>query len=342
MPAPPRKILITRTDRIGDVILSLPTVHAIKQAWPDAHVTFLVAGPVAPIVRMCPWVDDYLTTGPGEPVRSLAARLRAESFDAAICLYPRAAIARSLRAAGIPLRVGTSRRWYSLMFNRRVPVSRAQGPHHESVYNMMILSGLPMPLVAPVKPVCEPPDDAVREARIILGEHGIAPDADGFVVVHPGCGGSARNWGWHRYRELIERLHMDGRRVVITGSSAEAPAADKLAAGMDAGATVLAGRTDLETLTAILKMATVFVGPSTGPMHLAAAAGTPVVALFGPVRNTTPDRWGPLGDGHKVLLPPVPVCDCKVNQCQRGDCMDLIKVEEVVGWVLARTKPAKG
>jgi ADP-heptose:LPS heptosyltransferase len=338
MPAPPRKILITRTDRIGDVILSLPAAHAIKQAWPDVHVTFLVAEPVAPIVRMCPWVDDCLTTGPREPVRSLAACLRAESFDAAICLYPRAAIARALRAAHIPLRVGTSRRWYSLLFNRRVSVSRAQGGHHESEYNMMILSGLPIPFQASVKPVCEPSDDAMREARIILGEHGISPDGEGFVVVHPGCGGSARNWGLHRYKELIERLIRDGRRVVITGSSAEAPLADKLAAGMEAGVTVLAGRTDLETLAAILKSATVFVGPSTGPMHLAAAAGTPVVALFGPVRNTTPDRWGPLGEEHKVLMPPVPVCDCKVNQCRQGDCMDLIKVEEVVAWVLAPTK----
>jgi ADP-heptose:LPS heptosyltransferase len=128
---------------------------------------------------------------------------------------------------------------------------------------------------------------------------------------------------------------------VVTGSSAEASKVGELIAGMRGPVAVIAGRTDLETLAAVLQMASVFIGPSTGPMHLAAAVGTPVVALFGPVRTTTPDRWGPLGDGHKVFAPPVPVCDCKVAQCQRGDCMDLITVEEVAQAALGFSRPSQ-
>lgn len=132
---------------------------------------------------------------------------------------------------------------------------------------------------------------------------------------------------------------------MITGSAPEARIAGEIAENLGPSVSVIAGRTDLPTLAAILKEAAVFVGPSTGPIHLAAAVGTPVVALFGPVRTTGPERWGPLGEAHTVFVPPVPPCNCNVNRCERGDCMDLITVEEVanaVGRVLAPTKARDG
>ena len=86
-------VLITRTDRLGDVILSLPVAAAIKAAQPQTRVTFLVAGHVEPVVGLCPWVDDCMTLSSESDPRSLVADLRKKQFDATICLYPRPALA---------------------------------------------------------------------------------------------------------------------------------------------------------------------------------------------------------------------------------------------------------
>ncbi|MBI5869173.1 MAG: glycosyltransferase family 9 protein [candidate division Zixibacteria bacterium] len=154
------------------------------------------------------------------------------------------------------------------------------------------------------------------------------------VVIHPGCGGSARNWKPERYRVLCQILMENDLSVIVTGSDAERGLAAEVIGREGDRAISVAGTTGLNQLAALLQQASVFVGPSTGPMHLAAAVGTPVVALFGPVRNTGPDRWGPLGNGHKVFQPPVDTCKCRIGHCQLGDCMDMIPVEDVATAVL--------
>ncbi len=331
-----KNILITRTDRIGDVVLSLPVAYAIKAAHPECHVTFLVATAVAPIVQMCPWVDDCLTLGPESDAAGIVHRLRQRRFDAAVCLYPRPHIASWLKQAGIPVRVGTSRRWYSYRFSRRVSLHRAGSGRHERDLNLQLLRGLGIDRPAVSDPLCVPPQNAIDAACIILKEAGI--EADSYAVVHPGSGGSARNWRPERYTEVCRMLTESGVAVLVTGSQPEVILADKVNGAMRNGIASIAGRTDLPVLAAILQRASVFFGPSTGPMHLAAAVGTPVVALFGPVRTTEPARWGPLGQGHTVFVPPVLLCRCRVDSCRQGDCMDMIGVNQVADAVRAAVR----
>jgi ADP-heptose:LPS heptosyltransferase len=329
-----KNILVTRTDRLGDVILSLPVAAAIKAATTGTNVTFLVAEQVAPVVSLCPWVDDCLTIAKAQDPSSIVATLRERAFDAAICLYPRPYVASRLKQAGIPVRIGTSRRWYSYRFTRRVNLSRASSGRHERDLNLELLRGLGWGKFTISDPLCIPTQDSQRAARILLDKAGFDWKQHPYAVVHPGCGGSARNWKPERYRQLCQTLKENGLAVLVTGLNSEKQLAADVVGETKDGIASLAGTTDLTTLAALLQQASVFVGPSTGPMHLAAAVGTPVVALFGPVRTTGPDRWGPLGTGHQVFVPPVDTCDCRVDHCRLGDCMDMIDVQSVAGAVV--------
>jgi ADP-heptose:LPS heptosyltransferase len=331
----PKRILVTRTDRIGDVILSLPVAVALKDSLPEVVVTFMVRAAAVPIVRMCPWVDNHVEVGEEADDPSLVDSLRQHRFDAAVCLFPRAKIASILRGAEIPIRVGTSRRFYSYRFNRRVNVSRRSGGRHESDLNVALVAGLGIEDRRRHDPTCIPPCEALASARILLGELGIEPGKTRFAVVHPGCGGSARNWTGEHYHQLCRLLFDHGLDVVVSGSSDEHLLAETVIGNLDGVVRSIVGKTDLPVLAAILKHAGVFVGPSTGPMHLAAAVGTPVVALFGPVRTTGPDRWGPLGSGHRVFVPPVETCNCRVDRCRLGDCMAGIEPAQVAQTAIA-------
>ncbi len=331
MTSPYQNILVTRTDRLGDVILSLPVAAAIKDAWPDTRVTFLVREAVLPIIRMCSWVDDAIVADDGRRLGSQYKDLRDRRFDAAVCLFPKSTVAGLLKRARIPVRVGTARRLYSFRFNRRVHVSRAKGGRHERDFNLDLLQGLTLDNPTVVDPVCEPPSEAVERSAQLLVQKGVqVGDQSPIAIVHPGCGGSARNWSMDNYRTLCRQLIDNGVRVVLSGTESERELAATVAGDLKDRITIIAGETDLEMLAGIMQHADLFIGPSTGPMHLAAAVGLPVLALFGPVRTTTPDRWGPLGDHHHVFTPDVPTCNCKLDRCKLGDCMDRIAVPTVV------------
>ncbi|MBD3298771.1 MAG: hypothetical protein GF341_08960, partial [candidate division Zixibacteria bacterium] len=298
---------------------------------PDARVTFLVREAVLPIVRMCSWVDDVIIANEGRRLGSQYKDLRNRRFDAAVCLFPKLTVAGLLQRARIPVRVGTARRLYSFRFNRRVHVSRAGGGKHERDFNLDLLQGLALDNPKVVDPVCEPPAEAVDQAAQLLQRKGILTnDEYPVAIVHPGCSGSARNWSVDNYRELCRQLVDNGVKVVLSGAGSERELAGAVAGDLKDRISIIAGETDLETLAGIMQHADLFIGPSTGPMHLAAAVGLPVLALFGPVRTTTPDRWGPLGDRHHVFTPDVPTCNCKLDQCKLGDCMDRIAVPTVV------------
>lgn len=337
MPPQWKNILVTRTDRIGDVILSLPVAGAIKAAYPPAHVTFLVGKTPLPVVQMCPWVDDTIVTESRVGDDATLAAIKSHAFDAVVCLYPRSQLARLLVRTKIPVRVGTARRFYSYRFNRRINISRKAGGRHERDFNLALLQGLGINDPRVFDPVCIPSHDARTSARIILRELGIEPEQP-FAIIHPGCGGSARNWSVTQYRDLCRRLQEWGIAVVLSGSETEMELVNHIKEGIGQRIYSIAGRTGLDVLAAVLSDARVFIGPSTGPMHLAAAAGIPVVALFGPIRTTGPDRWGPLGEGHRVFTPEVETCRCPVEKCKLGDCMAMIDPNTVAHAVVAALK----
>jgi len=325
----PTHLLLVRTDHLGDMLLTLPMVDAVKTAFPGCRVTVLASPVNAEAARHHAGVD-HVEVDPLEAkgsglrgVGPLARQVRALGCDAAVVVHPTPRLALAVWLGRVPVRVGTAYRAYSVLFNRRVREHRRRPPwKHESQYNVNLLEPLG---VGPVEArpfrwrvsaeEAQAVDAVLREQRVGDGR---------FAVLHPGSAGSNLNWAPAQYGELGRRLAADGLRVTVTGGPSETGLTAAVCAASGAGAIDLGGRLSLSHLAALLQRSVLYVGSSTGPTHLAAAVGTPIVALYSPLRSAAPVRWRPLGERVEVLTPAVDlVCPkCLGAACPYYHCME--------------------
>jgi ADP-heptose:LPS heptosyltransferase len=326
-------LVVARTDRIGDLVLALPVAEAAKKARPGLTVTYLVSPRTSELAGACPFVDrtieyDESWKSPGH-VLALAGELKAAGADSLLFLRPTLATSLAGFLARLPVRVGTAYRYYSPLFNRKIREHRRFAEKHESEYNLSALQSLLE--IEDVRYVpCIRLDEASRdEASGLL--RGLGLRTGGFVVVHPGSGGSARNLplpAYARIADLVETRF--GLRVLVTGGPPERGLIRELARLRTRPTLDYTGAPSLLALAALLAQARLFISGSTGPMHLAAAVETPTLSFFSPVRSCSPKRWRPLGSTAVVLVPPVPQCPtCLGRGCEHFDCMDLITMETV-------------
>ncbi len=323
------RILLVRPDGIGDEILCLPVASAVRRLMPQAHITFLSSASAAPLLEHHPDVDDVMTVTGRESFRALVALFR-RGFDAAVFLKPFRRLMMAAWMAGVPTRVATGYRWYSIFANRRVYEHRHDFSKHESEYNLGLLRGLDLEPGSPVRPTLVLTDAERQWAKTRL---------DGLpvwrVVVHPG-GFAARRWRVGLYWNLAQKLAGEGIGVVLTGNEEEGcrfrndvPQAHEMGKGM----LDLMGQVTVRELMAVIEASHAVVSGATGPAHMAAALDTPTVSLFDPRRNNLPVRWRPLGRGV-VLRPDVPTCEkCIYEACPYWDCLDRITVEQVAARV---------
>jgi ADP-heptose:LPS heptosyltransferase len=325
--APPfRRILLARTDRIGDVVLSLPTASLIKSRFPGAVVHFLTRPYTAPLAAMAPDVDAVITDQ-GLGAWGLSRRLAAGGYDAAVLLHPTARLAAAVFLAAIPWRTGTSYRWYSWLLNRRVGLHRRDSQRHELELNLELAqrglgSGSCDAERQDYCPRITLSPEQKAAARSLLGMV-----SGRQVIVHPGSGGSARDWPLSNFAGLINRLSAKGFGLAVTLG----PGEDGLRQAMEpmlAGCVRWVSGLDLGQLAAVLSTAELVVSNSTGPLHLAAAVGSRVLGIYCPVEPCLPRRWGPYGPGHAWLMPDVPCCrKCTGSRCRHWDCMESLTVE---------------
>jgi ADP-heptose:LPS heptosyltransferase len=330
------RILIVRTDRIGDVILSTPVIRNLRRAFPEAHLAFLVSPGSREVVEGHPDLDEILVDDAegahrgGGGFIELRGTIREKRFDAAVVLHPTLRLAMLAALAGIPLRVGTGYRAYSALFNRRLREHRRRGPKHELQYNLSLLEPLGIRPVELAPRVCLAPGDRAVAERV-LEARGLSRRP--FIIIHPGSGGSARDWPLGYFAQLADRIQRDlGVRVLVTGGEQEVGLVGRMVDLTETRPAVVVGETTLKQLGALMERAELFVSNSTGPMHLAAAVGTRVLAFFPTLFGCRARRWGPWGEGHIVMEPPVPECPrCEPEKCRYGDCMRMIAVEDAFG-----------
>ncbi|MCK6556382.1 glycosyltransferase family 9 protein [Candidatus Binatia bacterium] len=333
-----RHVLLLRTDHLGDMLLTLPMVDVVKAAWPQCRVTVLASKANVEAARHHARVDR-VEIDPHEAKGSrlrglgpLVRQLRVLRCDAAVVVHPTPRLALAVWLAGIPVRVGTAFRAYSFLFNRRVREHRRRPPwKHESQYNVNLLAplGIGPVKVRPFEWQVTAEDATAVEA--LLRETGLAGAA--FAVLHPGSAGSNLNWSSTQYGELGRRLAADGWRLAVTGGASEKALTAAVAAAIGAAAVDLGGRLTVVQLAALLRRSRLYVGSSTGPTHLAAAVGTPTVALYSPLRSAAPVRWRPLGDRVEVLTPAVDLLcpKCLGAKCPYYHCMERhLDMERVV------------
>lgn len=318
---PGRRVALVRLSSLGDVVHGLPVAHALRAAWPDAELTWVVERGLAPILARNPDLDHVVPvdtrgwraatwrgTGARAAAREgllVARRLRAGRFDVALDLqglWKSGLVAWLTRA---PVRVGFAARdcrergsaWFT---NRRVPFEPASGHVVTATLGLLRAVGLdPARLGEPVFPLPVDPDAARAVARL-LEEEGLKPDA-ALVLLNPGSGGKGKRWAVEAYRRLGDELAVRlSARVLVAWGPGEEPLARAIAHGMRTTALVPPA-TALPEMAALLARASLVVGGDTGPIHVAAALGVPTVGLYGP---TSPTRNGPLGPRALAVASP--------------------------------------
>lgn len=325
--ADPKHIIISRTDSIGDVVLTLPVAGYLKRVFPNTRISFIGRTYTEAILKLSEHIDffinyDILTEkNPKEQIEELK-RLHA---DWIIHVFPNYRIARLAKLAGITNRVGTSHRIYHwFTCNKNVRFSRKKSELHEAQLNFRLLSPLGiheilnLPEIPEFYGLSKLPRPS-EEMRSLIDPHRFN------LIIHPKSQGSAREWGVSNYEQLIELLPQKKYKIFITGTRDEAGAMKAFLLKNGHSINDLTGRFNLNDLVLFISLVDGLVAASTGPLHIAAALGKKAIGLFAPMRPIHPGRWAPLGKAAKAL-----VLNKKCNACRKtGDCVCIRSISPV-------------
>lgn len=332
-------LLVLRLDGLGDLILSTGFFPALRQIFPRARLTLAVARWSVGLARLLPGIDTivpldapWVVGGGAATWRTLADTvrdLRRRRFDLAFELrgdFRNILLMRALRARW---RAGLAITGCDFALTHVAPVG---DNHHSTCLIAALVNSLAPTRPFDLRPRLDLPPALRQAGRDCLRAHGFGEPAGGgrWVVLHPGARWPGRQWTIEGYAALADRLLAAGHRVVITGTPDEAATTAAVVARMQRSPLVLAGKTDFPTFLGILGTADLFVGVDSGPMHLASAIGTPVVALFGPAH---PAMVGPRGPHDQTVFhgDRFPCSPCAQTVCAHPgrSCMTAITIDEV-------------
>lgn len=334
-----KKFLVSRTDAIGDVVLTLPVCGQLKRLFPGCRVVLIGRTYTQAVAEACPQVDGFINVDEllKMPPSAQVAALRAEQAAAIIHVFPNKALARLAQQVGIPVRIGTRNRWFHwLTCNRLVALSRRHSPLHEAQLNLRLLAplsasanDLPLPEVAALSSL-QPTEPLGGFFQQLLEDR---KENQLNVILHPSSRGSAREWGLDHFGALAHLLHQAGHRIFITGTATDGEALRPWLTTHAAVLTAdLTGQLSLPQLLAFIHTADGLVAASTGPLHLAAALGRHALGIYPPMRPTHPGRWTPLGSYAEYLVFDRP--DCTACQSQPAACTCVRAIQPIQ--VLAR------
>lgn len=328
----PENILVVRTDRIGDVILTLPLAALLKKHFPGCRITFLLREYTKELTANNPYIDETLVLRESVGKTLFYSNLemvKEKNFDTVITVFPRFSVALFLFYAGIAKRVGSGYRWYSFLFNRKVFEHRKYGDKHELAHNVNLLKAIDV-------------NENIEEGNCIFG---LQPSGESksriekflfnsgidiskpVVIFHPGSGGSAVDLPVDKMKELVRRtaLNLDVA-LLITGDKKE----EAICRSFPEGKNIhnLCGKFDLADLIALIDRALLLVANSTGPIHIAAALGKNVIGFYPKINAQSPARWAPFTAKKKIFVPYINCTGCTRKQCKELNCMNSISVDD--------------
>jgi heptosyltransferase-2 len=327
-------VLVKEVNWLGDLVISLPALRAVRGAFPAARLSVLVKQELAGFFDGLRWVDEVIAYRIRPGVRGIRDRWRlvrslAEAkYDLAI-VFPKSFEAALWAAlARVPERVGLATQGRAILLTRPAPRrNRGELGHQFHDYLDMLRDTLRF-------------DDAGEDGRLEIGEKRRAAAADWLaerrrrpevplIALAAGAAyGPAKEWPAEYFVTLVDRL---GARFecVLVGSPGERARAEEIAAKSRVGAIVAAGATDVGDLIALVSLAAGFVGNDSGAMHVAAALGVPTVGIFG---STSPVLTGPRGPRVRVVSHATPCSPCFDRRCRFGhyDCLTRIDVDAVI------------
>jgi 3-deoxy-D-manno-octulosonic-acid transferase/heptosyltransferase-1 len=338
------KILIVKLSAIGDVIHTLPALNALRKRFPGAHITWLVEKAAAELIDGHPALDRIIVSNRKQWLKGLRTadalnhsrnilhfirKLRDTHYDLIIDFQgllksgALVGLARGTRKIGFGRGMQRDEGAY-LFLNECVPA--ADMNRHALERNLLLLRALGI-VTNDIEYHIPTGQDEQAAVADLLEKYGLDAHRR-LVAVNPSTRWESKLWRRDRFAELADRIIDDfDAAVVFTGSAADRDLLASIITAMKHTAVNLAGRTTLKELTVLYTKCALAVTTDTGPMHLAVAAGTPVVALFGP---TAPWRTGPYGAVHKVVRTELKCSPCFKRQCPTRICMEQISVDQVM------------
>ncbi|RJQ76884.1 MAG: lipopolysaccharide heptosyltransferase family protein [Desulfobacteraceae bacterium] len=326
----PKHLIISRTDGIGDVVLTLPLSGYLKHTFPSTRISFLGRTYTEPIVTLSKNIDHFINwdlVSKKDP-RSQLAEFKRLQADWIIHVFPNGKIAWLAQKAGIKNRAGTSHRiyhWWTC--NKLTHFSRKRSEVHEAQLNFRLLSPLGIDKIPSIENIptfyglTKLPQPS-HEMISLIDPHRFN------LILHPKTRGSAREWGLSNFEKLIDLLPEKMYKIFVTGTEDEGHAIKTFLQKNSSRITNLAGRLSLNDLVIFISLVDGLVAASTGPLHIAAALGKKAIGLYAPMRPIHPGRWAPLGKAAKALVLDK---DCKLcrstNICT---CIEAISPVQVV------------
>jgi lipopolysaccharide heptosyltransferase II len=347
------KILLVRLRLIGDVVFTTPLIRALRRAYPEARIAYLVEREAAPVVQHNPHLDEVIIAPRTRGTRriaddlALARRLRREHFDLVLDLHGGPRSAWLTWASGARERVGydiKGRRW---MYTQVVHRARDLRPRHSVVNQWDLLEAIPgwtEGAADETRDAVEMALDPGADTRIAarLGRAGVTR-GDELVVLHVSAGNPFRRWPDAFFAETAAALAAGNprRRLVFSSGPSDREAASRIAAdargrlGAAAGRIIDLGEFDLQELRALIGRSRLFVGGDTGPLHIAASTITPVVGIFGPTLAARSAPWRPPSIATASIEIPVedlPCRPCDQRVCAPGDfrCLTRLTPDRVI------------
>ncbi len=318
-----KRLVISRTDNLGDVILTLPLLGYLKSVTPDLKIFFIGKKYTQPVIDRCVFVDQFLDKEEVLNDQNILAMVRADTI---IFIFPDQKLAKLAHKVGIKHRVATAHRWYNWIYcNHLVGFTRVKSNLHESQLNFKLLR--PFKLNGDV------------DTSELISYYGLRPAKNDFstllnkdrfnLIIHPKSKGSAREWPLDNYYRLVLSLPVESYRIFVTGLQAEGDLIRKEKPELlqHPNVTDLTGKLNLEELTSFISQADGLLACSTGVLHLASALGIYALGLFSPMKPIHPGRWMPVGKKAQYLVLKKECSLCRNSkECA---CINAITVEEV-------------
>jgi ADP-heptose:LPS heptosyltransferase len=307
----PGNILISRTDSIGDVMLTLPVAAVLKKQFPGIRIGFLGKAYTRPVIEACTYIDAFIdvTDFLDGPVT-----ICGEKPQAILHVFPVAGIARQGKKLGIPLRIGTTNRLYHwTTCNKLVRLSRRNSDLHEAQLNLKLLEVFGIKQAFTLEEIGGL--YGLNKLQPLPGRFAELIKKDKFnLLLHPKSQGSAREWGINNFITLIRSLDKERYNIFISGTQKERESLQPIFDAVSHDVTDITGLMKLEEFIPFINHCDGLVANSTGPLHIAAALGKVALGIYPPMRPIHPGRWAPVGPGARAFVLDKTCSDCRGNK----------------------------
>jgi lipopolysaccharide heptosyltransferase III len=339
----PKRILVSRTDRMGDFILTLPVFESIKTHL-DVYLAVLCDESVKPLLDNNPFIDQIITVEQNQDKPSILKSINQAQFDTLLVLVNDPVIKKLIpELKQLPVRIGPlSKPEAILHYTHPVIQKRSRSIMNEAEYNFELLRLFKISKTDGLKPQLYLSSDEIKSFQSsFCSQHPISKTSENWVVLHPGMGGSALNLGFEFYSSLLDEMAEMPLLIWLTGSGDEEKMKnqeliDSLGPTKRKKVSNIAGSINLRDLACLISLSKFYIGPSTGPTHLSNAVNTPLITFYPPITVQSAKRWAPFRANSTIFSPDV---DCKQKykcsgeKCPDYYCMDLIKHTDIINKV---------